>query len=191
MIKNCINDGLDLVFEEVERVIDSLNEQGAQKLKQREYEKAREAMELVERIEFFKNKIGEIKKDWTQISDTTKKNFHGKNGKKKQGKKPHSLGLPKGEFKFPLLEALGALGGSGDLNKVLELVFDTIKDELTEYDLKPIGSKSRDQKWRRKAFSCKFDLAKEGLIKTKSQRGIWELTAKGMNILNSHVVKTK
>jgi len=71
------------------------------------------------------------------------------------------------------------LGSSAPIDKVLELVYEKMKDRLNEYDLQPLPSSPKQSRWRNTAQWCRKTMVSEGLPKPDSPRGVWEITDAG------------
>jgi hypothetical protein len=85
---------------------------------------------------------------------------------------------PNPTYRRPILEALHELGGSASADEVLNEVEKKVRSILTDVDLQKLPS-GVDTRWRNAAQWVRFALVKEGLLKSDSPRGIWEITAKG------------
>lgn len=88
------------------------------------------------------------------------------------------LKTPQQAYRHPILEALYELGGSASIGDVLEVVEKKMKPLLVEVDYQKLPS-GVDIRWRNTAMWERFNLVKEGLLKSESPDGIWELSDKG------------
>ena len=70
------------------------------------------------------------------------------------------------------------LGGSASVGDVLEVVEKKMKPLLVAVDYQKLPS-GVDIRWRNTAMWERFNLVKEGLLKSESTDGIWELSDKG------------
>ncbi|MBA7602975.1 hypothetical protein ES703_10072 [subsurface metagenome] len=89
------------------------------------------------------------------------------------------LKTPQQAYRRPILEALYELGGSASVDNVLEVVEKKMKSLLTAVDYEKLPS-SADIRWRNTAQWERFILVKEGLLKPESPQGVWELSDKGV-----------
>ena len=96
----------------------------------------------------------------------------------KRRKLRKGLKTPQQAYRHPILEALYELGGSASAGDVLEVVEKKIKPLLVEVDYQKLPS-GVDIRWRNTAMWERFSLIKEGLLKSDSTDGIWELSDKG------------
>lgn len=78
----------------------------------------------------------------------------------------------------PILKALYDLGGSAQINDVLERVEQSMKGVLKPIDYEPIAS-GTEIRWRKSAQWARNTMVKKGLLKSNSSRGIWEISEIG------------
>jgi len=84
---------------------------------------------------------------------------------------------PEAAYRVPILEALAELNGKGHAREVLEIVYEKMKDQLTEDDHKLLSSGQR--RWYNTAHWARYYMVKEGLLRNDSPLGIWEMTEEG------------
>ena len=89
--------------------------------------------------------------------------------------------LPQAEYTLPILESLVEMGGSGRMPKVLDKVYDKIKDRLRKKDFEMLSSGTA-VRWRNRAQWERQRLKSEGYLKKDSPRGIWEITDDGKKL---------
>jgi hypothetical protein len=104
-------------------------------------------------------------------------NMTGRKHKIKHGQKTKQV-----EYRTPILQALENLGGSGNVNEVLDCVYKKMKDFLVPVDLEKLPS-TRKIRWRDTAIWERYCMIKEGVLKSDSPRGIWEISEKGKEYL--------
>ena len=87
-------------------------------------------------------------------------------------------GMPMSAFRPYILKALVELGGRAREAEVLACVEEMVKPNLSPIDLEwlPVGN---DYRWRKKARWERFNMKREGLLRSDSSRGIWELSERG------------
>lgn len=83
---------------------------------------------------------------------------------------------PQGQYRRLILEALYELGGSGRVSDVLASV--EKKVTLTQRDKESL--RSGDVRWQNSCQWERFVLVQQGLLKSDSPRGLWELTGVGV-----------
>lgn len=90
------------------------------------------------------------------------------------------------DFYLPILVTLKDLGGRAETSQVLDLVFQKMVSRLTSYDMKAVDS-SNEPRWRNTARFAVKDLKDKGLLEKNSLRGIWLMTQKGYDAINSYM----
>jgi hypothetical protein len=79
-----------------------------------------------------------------------------------------------------LLQALGELGGVASKSRVLKRMQDIFGDALTEDDWKAMPS-NKEVKWQNRTAWERQHMVDEGLLKSSSEHGTWELSEPGWN----------
>ena len=76
-------------------------------------------------------------------------------------------------YREPIIEALKEFGGKGTVDEVLNIVFKKVEPRLTaiDYEKTQIGL----VRWRSTALWERYQMVKEGILKSNSPRGIWVL----------------
>ena len=121
-----------------------------------------------------------------QVVDEAGVNIHtmaGRRHKIKHGQKTKQV-----EYRTPILQILENLGGSGNVNEVLDCVYKKMKDFLVPVDLEKLPS-VRQIRWRNTAIWERYYMIKEGLLKSNSPRGLWEISEKGKKYLKEQVTE--
>lgn len=88
------------------------------------------------------------------------------------------LKTPQQAYRQPILEALHELGGNASVGDVLQMVEKKLRPVLNEIDYQKLSS-GADIRWRNTAMWERFSLVKEGLLKSGSPNGTWELSNRG------------
>lgn len=104
----------------------------------------------------------------------------------RKGRLPIGQKTPQQAYRRPILEALAELGGSGSVANVLRLVEGKMKALLSKVDYQKIPT--GDIRWRNTAMWERFEMIKDGLLKSNSARGVWELSDRGVEEISK--VKT-
>jgi len=183
MNQNEVSEAFDILLEEIEAVIESLNQEVEKALRGRDYEKAKDLIEKGSQLKAFREKVNDLRQEWQNV-------FGGRIKKKVQTKRIKSrlkrgLRTPQDKFVIPILSALIRLGGSAPMKGVLDVVFEIMKSELTEYDMQPLPSNPSQPRWQNTAQWARLSMVKQGLLKSDSPRGIWEITEKGRRYIDS------
>ncbi|MFA6692046.1 MAG: winged helix-turn-helix domain-containing protein, partial [Saccharofermentanales bacterium] len=121
-----------------------------------------------------------IRKEWESISvsETEQEEELGAE-RRNLGRLSKGRRTPEAVFYLPILKALVELGGRGKLSAVLDIVHKTMKPILKEVDYQPLASDPEKPRWRNTAQWARNSMRQEGLIKTASPYGIWEITDAG------------
>ncbi len=179
MDKNQVNEAFEILLEEIEAVANVLNEEGARALRDGNYDKARAAIEEATRLAEFREKIRALQREWTALFSSKPRAPKRKRQRRSRSRLPRGLRTPEDAFRLPILEALVELGGSAPIGKVLDRVEQKMRDVLNEYDYQPLPSDRRSVRWRNTAQWCRYTLVREGLMKSDSPYGIWEISEEG------------
>jgi Mrr N-terminal domain len=94
------------------------------------------------------------------------------------GRLPRGICTQESAYQEPILRALIELGGSANKDDVLDHVKILMKDVLKDIDYERHAISPRIR-WREKAEWQRKKMVKDGLLKSTSQRGIWEITEAG------------
>ena len=189
MDRNEVSTAFEIVLEEVESVVDSLNNEGAEAFQKSDYETAKGLIEDATRLTDFRTKVRNLQKEWDTL-------FHPKLPPRirttgKTVKRSYTIRLDRGlrtnndAFRRPILEALKELNNSATVTEVLERVAGKMKTILNDYDRQPLPSQPKITRWNNNAQWCRNILVQEGLMKADSPRGIWEISEKGEAVLKN------
>jgi len=179
---NEVNTAFEILLEEIELVVNQLNEDGAQAFKEGDYDTTRRTIEEATRLAEFREKVKALQKEWASL--LAKRPQRPKTaGREVKSRLPRGLRTPEDAFRRPILEALVELGGKASIGKVLDLVEKKMSAKLTKYDLEPLPSDPKSIRWRNTAQWCRNSLVREGLMKTDSPHGIWEISESGRRAL--------
>jgi hypothetical protein len=174
----------EILLEEIEADIDVVNQQGSRAFERRDYDAAREVLERVAKITSFREKLDALRREWTQIAgppeeDDEETQLHRRDlGRLQRGQR-----TPEQEYFKPILQSLEELGGSAPLAEVLDRVHDMMNGRLRDVDFQPLASDPALPRWRNAAQWARNSMAREGLLKNDSPRGIWEISDAGRRFL--------
>jgi restriction system protein len=172
----------EILLEEIEAEIELINKIATRAMERRDYDGAREAIERATQATTFRDKIVSLRKEWETLTV-------GQRGKAEEaiipakrrnlGRLPRGVRTPTEAYYQPILKALNELGGSAKMDVVLERVEQSMKKVLREVDYEPLASGAEMLRWRNTAQWARDTMVKEGLLKSNSPRGIWEITEAG------------
>ena len=176
---------LDMLLEEVEAEIEFVNRIGARTFEDRDYEKAKDALERVEQIISFRNKADALRREWQTLSvqETDEEGTEAHTDRRNLGRLRRGLRTREEAYYRPILEALQASGGSARMSEVLDHVLQHMKDILRDVDYEPLASDPEMPRWRNTAQWARNSMVKEGLLRSNSPRGVWEISNSGSQYL--------
>jgi len=93
-------------------------------------------------------------------------------------RRPKGKSLPQSFYRPLILKALAEMGGRGRAKEVLERVFELAKLHLSPVDLEFVSSLS-EERWSNRVRWERFNMINDGLLRSDSPQGIWELTEAG------------
>ena len=189
MYKNDVNSAFEILLEEIETLVESLNNEGDAAFKKQNYDKAKKVIEDAARITAFREKIRGLQKEWRHIHKGKVRIM--RKGRQNYGKLKKGLRTTEDEFRIPILKSLVEMGGKGEMRKVLEKVYSKMKGRLNRYDMDCLSSNSTQKRWENTVQWCRNTMVMEGLLSSNSPRGIWEITAKGRNLFTNKVKNDK
>lgn len=178
----------EILLEEIESEIEFLNKIGAKSFENREYEKAKNALEDVAYVTEFREKINRLSRDWQSAYGIKQNSKNKENQSERQnlGRLRRGLRTREDAYYQPILEALEKLGGSAPMSDVLDLVFRNMKDVLRDVDCEPLASDPGMPRWRSTAQWARNSMVKEGILLSDSPRGVWELSESGKKLLHEN-----
>jgi restriction system protein len=180
---NEVTAALEVLVAELEAVRQRLNEEAATASKASEYDAARRAIEEAKRVEDFSGKVRALREEWASLS--AKRSRPTKVRRTSTSPLAPGLRTPERAFRRPILEALVELGGGAPVSEVLKVVGEKLRGRLNHYDLERHQSGSRPVRWQKTAEWCRDTLVREGLMRSDSPRGIWEISDAGRKAVQS------
>lgn len=94
---------------------------------------------------------------------------------------PTGTRTPQDAFRTPILKSLVELGGKASVGQVLTRVETRMANTLKPIDTQKISTGMI--RWRNSAMWERNAMVDEGLLSQHSPRGVWEITAKGREVL--------
>lgn len=176
----------EMLLEEVEAEIDFVNGVGAKAFGGRDYDKAKEALERSGVLTAFRDKVAALRKEWEAIAVAAEQeeDEETKADRRNLGRLRRGQRTPEERYYEPILRVLADMGGSGKVADVLDRLGKAMKPVLKDVDYDPLASNPDNPRWRNTAQWARNSMVKEGLLKSDSPRGIWELTDKGRSSLS-------
>jgi hypothetical protein len=102
-----------------------------------------------------------------------------------QQKRKRGQFTPTQAYWAPILEALVEMGGRADVNSVLRAVEGKMSDILTPQDLERLPNNSQ-LRWENRVNWQRLNMVRQGLLRSDSPRGVWEINDAGREWLKKH-----
>jgi hypothetical protein len=181
---------LELLLEEVESVINEINQRGGEAFQHGRHAEARQLLDQVETNTTFRAKIVALRREWDVLhppspSALPQQAVRAPRSEPEEdySRLPNGVRTPERAFRLPLLRTIVALGGSARTRDVLDRMESEVARFLRPVDHEPLPSDPKSIRWRNTAQWARFVLVEEGLLKSESPNGIWEITEKGRQLL--------
>lgn len=177
---------LDLLLEEIERERECANRAGADALLDGDYGGAKASMARSEILTEFYGKAAVLHKEWRKLGKTAGLNGGGKSGSGRRnfGKLRKGLRTPESEFIEPILRVLVDMGGQGRTAAVVARVGEIMLPILCDVDYETLTSDGKPR-WEKAANWARDNMVRDGLLKTDSPHGLWEISEEGRTRLGS------
>lgn len=176
----------EILLEEIETEIDFTNRVGSRAFEAREYDRAREALEQAAQLTAYRDKLAALRREWDRlvpVADEEAEDTETTESRRNLGRLRRGLRTPEDAYYRPILRVLEHRGGSGQVGDALEEVREEMKGILRDVDFEPLASDSHNPRWRNAAQWARNSMVNEGLLKSGSPRGVWEITEKGREYL--------
>jgi hypothetical protein len=176
-----VSSAFEMLLEEVEAEIDFVNGVGAKAFEGRDYDKAKEALERSGTLTAFRDRVAALRKDWGELAAAAEReeDEETRTARQNLGKLRKGLRTPTEAYYEPILQALEEMDGAGKVAEVLDRVGQIMKPVLKDVDYQPLASNPDNLRWRNAAQWARNNMVNEGLLKTDSPRGVWEITEGG------------
>ncbi|MDP2935721.1 MAG: hypothetical protein Q8O86_04435, partial [Dehalococcoidia bacterium] len=115
MDRNEVSAAFEIVLEEIKKVVDSLNQDGAGAFQKGDYDTARSLSEVATRLAEFRGKVRNLQKEWENLFSTRIPRKPSK--RKRLPRLQRGLRTHEDVFRRPILETLG---GSAPVGHVLD-----------------------------------------------------------------------
>jgi len=175
----------EMLLEEIEAEIDFVTNIGSKAFEKRDLDRAREALEHAGKLTAFRDKTATLRKEWTTISELEIDEEEQRERTERQNLGRLQRGVTTREEAYfkPILQVLNEMGGSGQVKQVLDGVGVIMKPILKDVDYEPLASSPDNPRWRNAAQWARQSMIYDGLLKSDSPRGLWEISEKGRKFL--------
>jgi hypothetical protein len=175
----------DMLLEEIEAEIDFVNGVGARAFEARDYDKAKEALERAAQVTGFRDKADALRREWENLfaREEEEEDSEAHAQRRNLGRLRRGLRTREETYYRPILEALQALGGSAQMSQVLDRVLQAMRGVLKDVDYEPLASDPDRPRWKNAAQWARNSMVKEGLMRSNSPHGVWEISDAGRRFL--------
>ncbi len=176
----------EMLLEEIETEIDFTNRVGSRAFEASDYHRAREALEQAAQLTAYRDKLAALRREWERLVpavDEETEDAETRESRRNLGRLRRGLRTPEDAYYRPILRVLVRRGGSGQVGEILEDVREEMKGVLRDVDFEPLASDPHNPRWRNAAQWARNSMVNEGLLKSGSPRGVWEITEKGREYL--------
>lgn len=176
----------EMLLEEMEVKIDVINKTIARATDGRDYTNAREAVERAHQANLLREKLVDLRQEWESRIDVhqdKEEEEHISSERRNMGRLQRGLRTPEPAFRIPILKALDEMGGKARLQEVLARVERLMQGLLKDVDYEILPSSPDSPRWRNTAQWERNTMVKQGLLKSNSPRGVWEISDEGRRLL--------
>lgn len=171
-----MEEAMELLQDEVESEVERANRRGGAAFAKGDHKQVAAELKRAEALMALQERLNEMREAFPSLFTPDAP---------ANGRLPKGLKTKQEAYRQPILRALVELGGKASLDDVLGRVYDEMKDQLNEYDLRPMPSDESTPRWRNTAQWARNSMHAEGLLKSDSPRGIWEISEAGRAALKS------
>jgi hypothetical protein len=168
----------EILLEEIETEIDFASRVGSRAFEARDYDRAREALEQAAQLTAYRDKLAALRREWDRLVpavDEEMEDAETRESRRNLGRLRRGLRTPE--------DAYYRRGGSGQVGEILQDVREEVSGVLRDVDFEPLASDPHNPRWRNAAQWARNSMVNEGLLKSGSPRGVWEITQKGREYL--------
>ena len=179
----------ETLLEEIEMEIDFSNKAGADSFQRSDYDSVEQHREHARQATVLRDKFVDLRREWETLMASHQDREEEEavhNEVPNLGRLKKGLCTPRAAFLRPILKALNEMGGSARMSDVLTRVEQLIRGVLKKVDYEPLPADGM-LRWSKSAQWERYSMVKEGLLKSNSPHGIWEITEAGRKALNKGV----
>lgn len=176
----------EMLLEEIEVEIDFINQADSKAFQRSDYASVEQHRQRASQATKLRDKLVGLRKEWDVLvaAHTDKVEEEAvRNERRNLGRLKRGVRTPEAAFRQPILKVLVVKGGSAHMSDVLVEVEQLMKSVLKPIDHEPLRSQPDAPRWRNTAQWERDTMVKEGLLKSNSPRGVWEITEAGRQSL--------
>lgn len=179
---------LDLLSTQVREEIMRIRDEGADAMKQGDYDTAKSVIEFAGKLESFAGDVDKLVGQWNSIAkqhDVEPETVKAIVGKTFFHRARKGTITTDKEFHIPLLQALAKLGGSGKTQQVIDQVGKLMEGKLKPKDFELLKSEPETVRWRNKVMWARNSLVNQlGYMRNDAPFGVWAISDKGRKWLD-------
>jgi restriction system protein len=172
-------DAFEVLHVFVESALAAAQDDGSEAMRVGRFEQVQAALDRARALEKLKKRIDDLAGDFHQLIAEAEE-------ARESARLRRGLKTPETDYMRPVLEAVVELGGSANLNDVLDLVNQKMRGQLNDYDFAPLPSDGVTPRWRNTAQWARNTLRQQGLLRDDSPRSVWEISDKGRRWLEEN-----
>ena len=178
---------IEMLLEELDTELDWHGEANASAMARRDFTSARQALARAERAATFREKVTALQQEWEQqpppppgrvVEPKTPPTSPAAVPRRNLGRAGRGRRTPEEAYYEPILTALAELGGRARVEDVLARVEQKMRGAFNDVDREAVPS-TGEARWRNAARWARSTLVKQGLLKSGSPYGVWELSDAG------------
>ena len=171
---------LDLLLEEVERESERVNRTGSDALLNGDHDTAEASLARSKVLAIFRDKADALHKEWKKLAVSIDRGGDEEpdSARRNLGRLSKGLKTTEQEYVEPILRVLIEMGGHGKCADVVKRVGQAMQPVLRDVDRKLLPSDGTPR-WQKTVNWARFRMVKDGLLKSSSPHGIWEITEEG------------
>jgi len=172
-----VDEAFELLLSELQAAQTAEDRAGADAFARHDHEGVRRALAKAEHIKGIIRAAEDLRRRWSG---------GGREQERRSGGKVRQPGLqtPHRGFRIPILRALVELGGRAEAKDVLRRIEPIVEPFLTEADRRVL--KGGVIRWVNAAQWARYEMIKDGLLRSGSPLGVWEITDEGRRYLEEH-----
>ena len=179
----------EMLLKTIEDEADFQAQLGTQAFQRHDYEAAHNVADYAAQIATFRDKITTLRKEWETLvlSHQDRKEAEPPGIQRSDLEHlPRGKATPQSAYRQPILQVLIEMGGSGRMSDVLTRVEQVMRGRLKQVDYEPLPSDGM-LRWSKSAQWARNRMAREGLLKPNSPRGVWEISDAGRKALDRNM----
>ena len=181
-----ITSALDLLLEEIDMERDRVKDAGSNAFHVDDHGRVEALSAQLKALTEFYGKAAALHKEWRKLAKTAVLNGDGKSGSGRRnfGKLRKGLRTPESEFIEPILRMLIELGGQGKGTTIVARVGEIMQPVLGDVDYETLPGDGKPR-WEKATHWARRHMVLDGLLKSDSPRGLWEISEAGRARLES------